>query len=98
MAPDAERARWRLCPDTPSHHRSVFWEMPQSLARSAQLWGRLTAQLWFVSESDQMITTDIKRPRNIDATRAVAILYGDWGTSKAYVIGLAFAVGGSRFG
>ena len=26
--------------------------------------------------------------------RAAAILYGDWGTSKAYVIGLAFAVGG----
>ena len=25
---------------------------------------------------------------------AAAILYGDWGTSKAYVIGLAFAVGG----
>ena len=41
-----------------------------------------------------MITTDIKRPRNIDVPRAAAILYGDWGTSKAYVIGLAFAVGG----
>ncbi|HWD20854.1 MAG TPA: universal stress protein [Verrucomicrobiae bacterium] len=26
--------------------------------------------------------------------RAAAILYGDWGTSKAYVVGLAFAVGG----
>ena len=26
--------------------------------------------------------------------RAAAILYGDWGTSKAYVIGLAFAVAG----
>src|SRR5438309_4590013 len=41
-----------------------------------------------------MITTNIKRPRNVDAPRAAAILYGDWGTSKAYVIGLAFAVGG----
>src|SRR6266550_914452 len=41
-----------------------------------------------------MIPTDIKRPRNIDVPRAAAILYGDWGTSKAYVIGLAFAVGG----
>jgi amino acid transporter/nucleotide-binding universal stress UspA family protein len=30
----------------------------------------------------------------VDAPRAAAILYGDWGTSKAYVIGLAFAVGG----
>lgn len=30
----------------------------------------------------------------MDVPRAAAILYGDWGTSKAYVIGLAFAVGG----
>ena len=30
----------------------------------------------------------------MNVPRAAAILYGDWGTSKAYVIGLAFAVGG----
>jgi amino acid transporter len=41
-----------------------------------------------------MIVGKTKRPRNVDATRAAAILYGDWGTSKAYVIGLAFAVAG----
>lgn len=41
-----------------------------------------------------MIPTSVKRPRNVDAARAAAILYGDWGTSKAYVIGLAFAVAG----
>src|SRR5208283_878876 len=41
-----------------------------------------------------MIATTTKRPRNVDTPRAAAILYGDWGTSKAYVIGLAFAVGG----
>ncbi len=41
-----------------------------------------------------MITVSTNRPRNVDAPRAAAILYGDWGTSKAYVIGLAFAVGG----
>jgi amino acid transporter/nucleotide-binding universal stress UspA family protein len=41
-----------------------------------------------------LIPTSIKRPRNVDVPRAAAILYGDWGTSKAYVIGLAFAVGG----
>src|SRR5438128_10630619 len=41
-----------------------------------------------------MITTGSSRPRNVDAPRAAAILYGDWGTSKAYVIGLAFAVAG----
>lgn len=41
-----------------------------------------------------MIATNVRRPRNVDVPRAAAILYGDWGTSKAYVIGLAFAVGG----
>ena len=41
-----------------------------------------------------MIATGGKRPRNVDWKAAAAILYGDWGTSKAYVIGLAFAVAG----
>src|SRR2546428_14059301 len=46
-----------------------------------------------------MLTVSTNRPRNVDAPRAAAILYGDWGTSKAYVIGLAFAVAGySSFG
>src|SRR5580693_5467637 len=39
-------------------------------------------------------TATTRRPRNVDVPRAAAILYGDWGTSKAYVIGLAFAAGG----
>ncbi len=38
-----------------------------------------------------MLVGSTKRPRNVDSKRAAAILYGDWGTSKAYVIGLAFA-------
>src|SRR5436309_8836462 len=41
-----------------------------------------------------MISTTTRRPPNVDAKRAAAILYGDCGTSKAYVIGLAFAVAG----
>jgi amino acid transporter/nucleotide-binding universal stress UspA family protein len=41
-----------------------------------------------------MLLGKTKRPRNVDAARAAAILYGDWGTSKAYVIGLAFAIAG----
>jgi amino acid transporter/nucleotide-binding universal stress UspA family protein len=41
-----------------------------------------------------MIPSDVKRPRNVDWKRAAAILYGDWGTSKAYVPGLAFAIAG----
>ena len=34
------------------------------------------------------------RPRNVDWKRAAALLYGDWGTSKAYVLGLAFVAAG----
>ncbi len=38
------------------------------------------------------------RPRNVDWKRAAALLYGDWGTSKAYVTGIAFAVAGAYLG
>src|SRR5512141_860581 len=41
-----------------------------------------------------MDSLGIHRPRNVDWKRAAGLLYGDWGTSKAYVIGLAFAAGG----
>ncbi len=41
-----------------------------------------------------IVASNTRRPRNVDVPRAAAILYGDWGTSKAYVIGLAFAAGG----
>src|SRR5881396_811213 len=36
----------------------------------------------------------VHRPRNVDWKRAGALLYGDWGTSKCYVIGLAFVAAG----
>src|SRR3954462_14949455 len=36
----------------------------------------------------------VHRPRNVDWRRAAALLYGDWGTSKAYVLGLAFVAAG----
>jgi amino acid transporter/nucleotide-binding universal stress UspA family protein len=39
-------------------------------------------------------TGGVHRPRNVDWKRAAALLYGDWGTSKAYVIGLAFVAAG----
>jgi amino acid transporter/nucleotide-binding universal stress UspA family protein len=39
-------------------------------------------------------TAGVHRPRNLDWKRAAALLYGDWGTSKAYVIGLAFLAAG----
>src|SRR6266404_9628895 len=38
--------------------------------------------------------TATHRPRNVGWARAAALLYGDWGTSKAYVIGLAFVATG----
>jgi amino acid transporter len=37
---------------------------------------------------------EIHRPRTLGWGRAAGLLYGDWGTSKAYVIGLAFAAMG----
>src|SRR5438093_1079718 len=37
-----------------------------------------------------MDSIGVHRPRNVDWRRAAALLYGDWGTSKAYVIGAAF--------
>ena len=37
-----------------------------------------------------MDNAGLHRPRNVGWARAAALLYGDWGTSKAYVIGLAF--------
>jgi amino acid transporter len=47
-----------------------------------------------------MDSLGIHRPRNVGWKRAAALLYGDWGTSKAYVVGLAFlgpvAIGGER--
>src|SRR5512142_2753676 len=41
-----------------------------------------------------MEISTIGRPRNVGWVRAAALLYGDWGTSKAYVIGLALLVAG----
>ncbi len=41
-----------------------------------------------------MDSLGVHRPRNVDWKRAASLLYGDWGTSKAYVIGLAFAAAG----
>jgi amino acid transporter/nucleotide-binding universal stress UspA family protein len=41
-----------------------------------------------------MASLGLHRPRNVDWKRAAALLYGDWGTSKAYVIGLAFVAAG----
>jgi amino acid transporter/nucleotide-binding universal stress UspA family protein len=37
-----------------------------------------------------MMESRSHRPRNVGWARAAALLYGDWGTSKAYVIGAAF--------
>lgn len=38
-----------------------------------------------------MEISTIGRPRNVGWARAAALIYGDWGTSKAYVIGLALS-------
>ncbi len=41
-----------------------------------------------------MEISTIGRPRNVGWVRAATLLYGDWGTSKAYAIGLAIAAVG----
>ena len=41
-----------------------------------------------------MLEPATHRPRNVGWARAAALLYGDWGTSKAYVTGLAFLAAG----
>ena len=35
-----------------------------------------------------------ERPRNVNSFQAAALLFGDWGTSRLYVLGLAFLVAG----
>ncbi|HVD95938.1 MAG TPA: amino acid permease [Candidatus Limnocylindria bacterium] len=42
----------------------------------------------------EIVSAGVHRPRNVDWKRAAALLYGDWGTSKAYVLGLAFVAAG----
>lgn len=42
----------------------------------------------------QMMLKKVERPRELKWFQAGAMLYGDWGTSKAYVIGIAFALAG----
>src|SRR5438105_15521097 len=90
-----------------ARHREHLMALARQLTSSASLlgkvqvlsplllkWGHVAARRRLGSKSKQLIATNVKRPRNVDVPRAAAILYGDWGTSKAYVIGLAFAVGG----
>ncbi len=59
--------------------------------------GRVTARSAVATKMADLIITEsgaVHRPRNVDWKRAAALLYGDWGTSKAYVIGLAFLAAG----
>ena len=41
-----------------------------------------------------MVLKRVDRPRELKWYQAGAMLYGDWGTSKAYVLGIAFALTG----
>ena len=41
-----------------------------------------------------LIVKKVERPRDLKWYQAGAMLYGDWGTSKAYVLGIAFALAG----
>src|SRR3989338_3902754 len=41
-----------------------------------------------------LILKKVDRPRELKWYQAGSMLYGDWGTSKAYVLGIAFAIAG----
>jgi len=41
-----------------------------------------------------MLIKKVERPRELKWYQAAAMLYGDWGTSKAYVLGIAFTLMG----
>lgn len=41
-----------------------------------------------------LLLKKVERPRELSWYQASSMLYGDWGTSKAYVLGLAFAISG----
>ncbi len=41
-----------------------------------------------------LVLKKVDRPRELKWYQASSMLYGDWGTSKAYVLGLAFAIAG----
>lgn len=41
-----------------------------------------------------LLLKKVERPRELKWYQAGAMLYGDWGTSKAYVLGIAFALSG----
>lgn len=41
-----------------------------------------------------LLLKKVERPRELKWYQASSMLYGDWGTSKAYVLGLAFAIAG----
>ena len=41
-----------------------------------------------------LVLKKVERPRELKWYQAGSMLYGDWGTSKAYVLGIAFAIAG----
>ncbi len=41
-----------------------------------------------------LLLKKVERPRELNWFQASSMLYGDWGTSKAYVLGIAFAIAG----
>src|SRR6186997_1723957 len=43
---------------------------------------------------EALLLLSSERPRNVNWFQAAALLFGDWGTSRLYVLGLAFLVAG----
>src|SRR5688500_7638641 len=45
-------------------------------------------------KSPALLLLSSERPRNVSWFQAGALLFGDWGTSRLYVLGLAFLIAG----
>src|SRR5690242_9556611 len=63
-----------------------FWRVicPQNA-----VWSLAAKEFFFM-----LTLKKVERPRELKWYQAGAMLYGDWGTSKAYVLGIAFALSG----
>ena len=69
-------------------------EPPLSAARGGRQCGVSTMEANNESLPKALSLLSSERPRNVNWFQAGALLFGDWGTSRLYVLGLAFLVAG----
>src|SRR5205814_10511717 len=81
-------------PSTPPSDRGTLAanRFPRVPPPAAQAFPTRLSDCLFMGSANTLAPMEVgmHRPRNVGWARAAALLYGDWGTSKAYVLGLAF--------